>query len=185
MSTDAKLIKEKEVILVKRIWRFIMGSTRPSLFTRLILITAFVFFCYFFGWNLFRYLAMEFIYEIDNPENILITMDNIGHKYDIDEPVAQFKSYFVAMTVTQLIVLVSMVMMYRRMLAGYFIFYGGQILTLLLSAIMLSWDYFWSAIHITEKLIPITLIVLAALSAWRLKVFLASMAAERIRKQVG
>jgi len=185
MSTDAKLIKEKEILLVKRVWRFIMGRSRPSLYTRLMLMAAFVFFCYFFGWNLFRYLAMEFINEIDHPENILATMDQIGHKYDIDEPVAQFKSYFVAMTVTQLVVLVSMVMMYRRVMAGYFIFYGAQILTLCLSAIMLSWDYFWSAIHITEKLIPAVLIVLAAVGAWRLRVFLSAMEQERIRKQMG
>jgi hypothetical protein len=50
---------------------------------------------------------------------------------------------------------------------------------------MLSWDYFWSAIHITEKLIPAVLIVLAAVGAWRLRVFLSAMEQERIRKQMG
>lgn len=184
MTTGAKIIEEKEVLLVKRIWNFIMGGHKPPFLTRIILLASLVSFFYYFLWNTFRYFALLFIDTIDNPEQIKANMQSLGEKHGIDEALSSFSQFFLAMILIQVIILVSMIFVYRRQVWGYYLFVVGQICALVAPVAFLSWDYFMDEIDFLDKAIPIAMIILFGISMMRLKRVKKNAERERIMRQL-
>ncbi len=168
MSTDAKLIEKKDILLARRIWYFIMGRLGPGLLTRIFLVTALVFFFYYAGWNIFRYFAITHIQALDHPEPILQSLQNIGYRYGITDAAETFTELFLALSVTQIMVIPALILIYRKIRAGYWLYLAAQISFLFCPLFLVNSKYFTDEIDMTDKIIPGILFTTALLLYLRL-----------------
>lgn len=183
MTTTARIIEKKDVRILVRLWNFVMGRRKPPFLTRAILLGAFAVFLYYFGWNIFRYLAITFIDSLDNPEDIKANLQAIGDPYGIDDALNTFPIYFLAIAGAQVLVLTSFVFIYRRKIWGYLLFFAGQGATLLAPLVIIGTDYFYQEIDIVDKVLPILISTVFMFSMFRLKNIRTKEKEERIFKQ--
>ena len=159
---------EKEYL--KSAKKLVLGSKRPPLFTRILLMVAFVFFCYYFFWNGLRVMALSSIDTIENPEEFKVRFQKLADDYGIEDGISSFKMYGLLMMAGWGVVGLGMALVYRRILSGYYLFFGGLLVALVVPVIILGFDYsFNGGVDIYDFIIPPALAGLFWISFKRLK----------------
>ncbi len=166
-----KVSETPEKEYAKAAKKLVLGSDRPPLFTRVILIVALIAMSYYFLWNGLRYFVIDNIDSLNTSDAAVAKakLQKLGEEHNISDAVKTFKQYGLFMLISAAISLVGMAFIYRRKLFGYYIFLVGLVAMLLTPFITLSWSYVTSEVDFYDFIIPPVLGFIFFVSYKRLK----------------
>lgn len=167
-----KVSERPEQEYAKAAKKVILGSQRPPLFTRIILMIALVVVGYYFLWNGLRILALSNIDSFDSAREAAefkISIQKFGEKFGIENGLETFKNYGLAMLVASGLALAAMAIIYRRKLFGYYLFFVAMLGMLVIPFVMLTWDYATSEVDFYDYIVPPALAAIFFISFKRLK----------------
>lgn len=164
-----KLSERPEQEYAKMAKKVLLGSSRPPLFTRIILLLALICFGYYFIWNGLRVVVLSNIDSVENPELFKQKLQALGDEHGITDALKTFKNYGMAMVFTWLACGIGMGFIYRRKLAGYYVFFAGLLAALIIPFVLLGWSYSTSEVDWYDFVIPPALFAIFFISFKRLK----------------
>lgn len=126
-----------------RISRLMFGIRTPPLLVKIQFYYGIVGWFYFFIWYLAAFLSIKSINGIAHPEQIKANFNKIGLDYGIDNFQITFGNTLGVLLVCLGVVFVSLFMIYRRMIIGYYIYLGAWILGILIMLFTLGFSFFW------------------------------------------
>lgn len=164
-----KLSEKPEQEYAKMAKKVLLGSSRPPLFTRMILLVALICFSYYFIWNGLRVVVLGSIDSVENPELFKQKLQVLGEEHGITDALKTFKNYGLAMVFTWLATAVGMGLIYRRKLVGYYLFFAGLLGALVIPFVLLGWSYCTSEVDWFDFVVPPVLFGIFFISFKRLK----------------
>ena len=138
--------------------RILFGTSSPPLITKIAFYYGIVGWFYFFIWYLAAFLSIAFVDGIEHPEQIKANFNKIGLDYGIDNFQTALSNVLLLTLICMGVVLISLFLIYRRKIIGYYLYLSGWILSILITAIILGPKFFWSEVTTMDKAIMLTLI---------------------------
>ncbi len=166
-----KVSERPEQEYAKAAKKVLLGNQRPPLFTRIILIVALICVGYYFLWNGLKFVALNNIDSFSAKESaeFKTVIYKLGHKHGMEDPLNQIKTYCLAMLAASGLGLVSMAIIYRRKLFGYYMFFIAMLAMLVIPFVLLTWDYATNGVDFYDYIIPPALAGIFYVSFKRLK----------------
>ena len=169
-----KVSEEPEKEYIKSAKKLLLGRKRPPLFTRVILGIALVAFVYYFIWNGLKMILFTpgSIEILDDPDKFIALINELGKKFDISDPMSTFLLNAQIMVAAWAIILIGMLIIYRRKITGYYIFFFGLLVSLVTPFAVLGWDYATSpsdGTDLLDHIVPVALFIIFFISFKRLK----------------
>jgi len=164
-----KLSEKPEKEYAKMAKNVLLGSSKPSVFTQLLLLIALICFGYYFVWNALRVTVLSNIDSVDDPQLFKQKIQYLGSQYGIEDGLKTFKNFGLLMMLAWAIVGAGMAAIYRRKLFGYYLLACGLLTALIVPFISLTWKYVTAEVDWWDFVIPPALIVVFFLSFKRLR----------------
>lgn len=137
--------------LFQRLRHFIMGSVKPNLLTRVSVISGAVVWLYLFVWQLMTFISMLLIGNVHESGTIRSAFYTLGSsKYGLRDTVSNLKMHALVQIVIYLIILASLVLIWRKYKIGFLGYVLGNIISLLITVLMLGWAYLLNEIPIFD-----------------------------------
>lgn len=141
-----------------RLSKLLFGTQNPPLITKIAFYYGIVGWFYFFIWYLAAYLSIAFIDTIEHPEQIKANFNKIGLDYGLDNFQTTFSNTLMMTLICLGVVLVSLFLIYRRKVIGYYLYLAGWIVSILIAVFMLGFKFYWNEVTHLDKAIMLTLI---------------------------
>lgn len=139
--------------------KFLFGRKTPPLLTKIAFYFGIVGWFYFFIWYLAAFLSIQFIDGIAHPEQIKANFNKIGLEYGIENFQTTFSNVLMLTLFCLTAVLVSLFLIYRRKVIGYYIYLAGWLASIGIALVMLGFEFFWKEITHMDKAIMLALIL--------------------------
>jgi hypothetical protein len=147
----------KNRTLFQRIRYFIMGSVKPNLLTRVSVISGVVVWLYLFAWQLMSFIATFLIGNVHESGKIRSAFFDLGkEKYGLRDAVPMLKMHSLMQIVIYLLILASLILIWRKFKIGFLGYVVGNISSLLITVIMLGWVYLINEIPIFDFILIAT-----------------------------
>ncbi|MCB0478429.1 MAG: hypothetical protein KDC84_09715 [Crocinitomicaceae bacterium] len=142
-----------------KISRFLFGKNDPPIITKVAFYLGIAGWFYFFIWYLAAFMSIKFIDGIEHPEQIKANFNKIGLEYGFDNFQTTLENVLMITLICLGAVLISLFMIYRRKIYGYYIYLGGWLASILVMVFMLGFKFFWEEITHMDKAIMLILIL--------------------------
>ncbi|MEZ4938732.1 MAG: hypothetical protein R2799_14170 [Crocinitomicaceae bacterium] len=139
--------------------RLLFGKNEPPLITKIAFYFGIAGWFYFFIWYLAAFLSIKFIDGIEHPEQIKANFNKIGLDYGFQNFQTTFENVLMIVLICLGLVVVSLFMIYRRKVYGYYLYLAAWIASLLTIFFMLGFKFFWNEVTHLDKAIMLSLIL--------------------------
>lgn len=152
------IVRINERTLVQKVKRFILGSEKPELYTRISVIIGFSVWLYFTIWQILIFLSIVLVNRLQNPQMITDTFNRLGNKYAFMHRwgLDTLNTLLLHSTIVlglYFLSLVGLIFIYRKKRLGYGMYLIGSGLIIAFTVIFLGQDYFIEQISLIDKVI--------------------------------
>lgn len=145
------LEKIVKTTLFQRFRHLVMGSEKPNLLTRISVISGAVVWLYLFAWQLMTFISMLLIGNVHQSGIIRSAFYDLGiENYNLRDTVTSMKMHSMTQLVIYLIILASLILIWRKRKIGFLIYVVGNVASLFITIVMLGWAYLLNEIPIFD-----------------------------------
>lgn len=154
--------------ILQKLRQVILGNEKPNFLTRISVLIGFFAWIYFFSWYLLTIGSIFFIDTLPQPHEVQGFFDRVGSKlYGWGSGATKaLMIHAIAQSVIYFLILVGLIMIYRKKRLGFLFFIIGNALTFLVTFILLGSKFLVNETGVFDLLLTAGLMVYFGIGAW-------------------
>ncbi|MBD3635809.1 MAG: hypothetical protein HUJ25_00595 [Crocinitomicaceae bacterium] len=137
-------IKREKYTALQRVRRLILGKNKPNLATRISVGIGFLIWVYLASWQILTFLALTLMSSLAQYEDLKNAFNRVGNKlYHYEGNTLELLTlHNIVQLVAYLIVLIALILIYRRKRIGFLIYIFGNVSIILSTLLIMKMKYF-------------------------------------------
>ena len=170
MQVDqSKLEKVVAVTIPQKIKQLILGKERPNLLTRVSVGAGLVIWVYLFSWHLLTFLSLQMMSGLKPGwrRDVVPAFHRVGSKlYGYADTVNMLSVHALVQFLMYFMILLGLILIWRKKKLGFLLYIFGAIGSLIVTTIILGWDYLINETTATDFVLIIGSTLYFAIGAW-------------------
>ena len=125
---------------IRGIRNFFLGEESPQWYSQIIVLTGFLTWIWFFFGYLLGLLALKIV-QGNAEVKVRESFERIGEKYGLSDVMDLYANMTITGLIGAVMMMTGLIFIWRRWLAGYFIFLPGLVLCIISPMIFMSYEY--------------------------------------------
>ena len=127
--------------LLQRVRRLILGKEKPNFLTRVSCGVGFVVWIYLISWHLLTFIALFLFDTLKSSDVIRASFNRVGGRYIQGDPINHLLVYSVMEIIIYLVMLIGLILIYRKKKIGFLLFVFGGAATFLVTFFIMGYTY--------------------------------------------
>ena len=166
---QSQLANVVAVTIPQKIKRLILGKERPNLLTRVSVGAGLVVWVYLFSWHLLTFLSLQMMSGLKPGwrRDVVPAFHRVGSKlYGYADTVNMLSVHSLVQFLMYFMILLGLILIWRKKKLGFLLYIFGAIGSLIVTTIILGWDYLINETTPTDFVLIIGSTLYFAIGAW-------------------